>query len=365
MLISGRRDCILRAFNLTLSDFHPVYIESKRVILIEVRHPESRDLFGFIRFQSNKDGYCVGGLQMANFKATLRYRNLGTGGTTKATDDGQTGQHGDGMKLSALVFRRNHYNVRYESSGFIWRMMYKKGSLHCSLSRMSEKSLTKIRQKAQGQDQSRTHVAYPWVDVCLIIDSPGAERNIYGHKMKAEVPHVNGFKEWLEVTLDINPPGKIIRTPHGDLIRDPRYQSHMYLKGLRLPNGGMSSKNYTYGYNLIKGTTTSDRDVLSGDGDESEGIKSIWAEAIRSDDSIDSEITDDYTKLLLNSLNEKGDVMLSHDELYLEEDIARKVWERMLIINKDAEGRQTFYYSASEGKDVSQHDEMANMQLTP
>jgi hypothetical protein len=299
---------------------------------------------------------------MANFKATLRYRNLGTGGTTKATDDGQTGQHGDGMKLSAPVFRRNHYNVRYESGGFKWRMMYKKGSLHCSPSRMSEKSLTKIRQKAQGQDQSRTNVAYPWEDVCLIIGSPGAERNIYGHKMKVDVPHINDFDEWLEVTLDINPPGKIIRTPHGDLIRDPRYQSHMYLKGLRLPNGGISGKNYAYRYKFIKGTNTSDRDVLSGD--ESKGIKSIWAEAIRSDDSIDSEITDDYTELLLNSLNKKGDVILSHDELYLEEDITRKVWERMMIINKDADGRQAFYYSASEGKDVSQYDKMSNTQLT-
>ena len=100
-LISDRRDGILEAFNLDLPEFHPVYIENKRVILIEVRQPNTQELLRFIRFQSNKDGYCVGGLLMANFKATLKYRNLGP---TKATDEGQTGQHGDGMKLSALVF---------------------------------------------------------------------------------------------------------------------------------------------------------------------------------------------------------------------------------------------------------------------
>ena len=65
----------------------------------------------------------------------------------------------------------------------------------------------------------------------------------------------------------------MIRTSHGDLIRDPRYQSPMYLKGLRLPSGGMSGRNYAYGYNFIRGSTISDRDVLFGEGDESEGIK--------------------------------------------------------------------------------------------
>ena len=67
-LISDRRDGILEAFNLDLPEFHPVYIENKRVILIEVRQPNTQELLRFIRFQSNKDGYCVGGLLMANFK---------------------------------------------------------------------------------------------------------------------------------------------------------------------------------------------------------------------------------------------------------------------------------------------------------
>jgi hypothetical protein len=60
----------------------------------------------------------VEGLEVANFKATLPYQSLGTGATSKASDSGQTGQHGEGMKLSALLFRHSDYNFRIESGEF-------------------------------------------------------------------------------------------------------------------------------------------------------------------------------------------------------------------------------------------------------
>ena len=83
-LTSHRRDGILSSFNLNLSQFHPTYTENekKRVILIEARHPDTKDLLGFIQFKHDKDGYCKDGLKIVNFKATLKYRNLGTGATT-------------------------------------------------------------------------------------------------------------------------------------------------------------------------------------------------------------------------------------------------------------------------------------------
>ena len=59
-----------------------------------------------------------------------------------------------------------------------------------------------------------------------------------------------------------------------------------------------------------------------------------------------TDITTEYAELLLSSINKKGDVMFRDDELHLDEDTARKVWERMLSINKDADGQQAFYYSA-------------------
>jgi hypothetical protein len=355
-LTSDRRDGILRSFNLSLSQFHPTYTENekKRIILIEARHPETKDLLGFIQFKYDKDGYCVGGLKIVNFKATLKYRNLGTGATTKADDDGQTGQHGDGMKISTLVYRRNNYSVCYESGRFKWRFLYKKGSLVCSLTRINETSLEKMKTKAKGHP--RTHNPHPWEDVCLIVGARGPTRDIYGRRILGKRPKVKDFRRWMAVTLDINPPQDIIRTIHGDLIRDTRYKGHMYLRGLRLSRGGTQGTNYAYGYNFVEGSTNSDREALAGVGEESEGISAIWTAAIRTDKSAGSELLSDYTKLLLTSINKKGDVMMNveegEDEL-LPGDIAREVWAKMLTLNTDEEGRKAFYYSAAEGTDVS------------
>jgi hypothetical protein len=83
------------------------------------------------------------------------------------------------------------------------------------------------------------------------------------------------FRKLLKVTLDIILPTQMIRTPHGDLVRDSLYQGDMYLRGLRLRSGGMSGKPYTYGYNFIGGRTTRDRECLSGAGAESSHIAAI------------------------------------------------------------------------------------------
>ncbi len=316
-----------------------------------VKNPTTSNLIGFIRFQYDKDGFCVGGLKMANFNASLTYDALGTGGTSKALDAGQTGQHGEGMKLSALVFRRENLNFRIESSGFKWNFIFKKGELACRLGRISEKTLNTMKLKARGQP--RTEVAHPWEDVCVVIGGPGQARTIDEDKVLTDRIHVDDFKEWLKVTLDIDPPKKMIRTAHGDLVLDGAYQGHMYLHGLLLPSGGVSGKDYAYGYNFISGKTTRDRDTLAGSGAESKKIARIWASAMQQDDSEDAAITTEYTVLLLNSLNKKGDTMLTYDSNCLDEETADKVWKKMRTMNRDGKKRPAFYYSAIEGKDVS------------
>ncbi|KAL1792381.1 hypothetical protein ACET3X_008888 [Alternaria dauci] len=355
-LYQNWRDGISRSFSLDQSQFRPTYTENlngkKGSIIIDARHPDTSELLGFIHFKSDTDGYCVGGLKIVNFKATLKYRDLGTGSTTKASDKEQTGQHGDGMKISALVYRRSNYNVCYESGGFKWRFLYRKGSLACSLSRINTKSLETKKRKAK--DQPRTHVAHPWEDVCLVIAAPGKTRNIMGFKGKTQRLHIDDFRSWITVTIDINPPKNIVRTVYGDLIRDKRYRAHMYLRGLLLPGGGTTRDNYTCGYNFVQGSTNSDREALSFAAEESESISAIWSAAIQDDTSDDSELVSHYTSLLLKSINNKGDVsMQKHgraDEL-MPGDIARKVWAKMLTLNKDAEGRTAFYYPAGKDKD--------------
>lgn len=345
------RDGILRSFRLNLSDFRTSYSENteRRQILIRAHSSNTTDLLGFIDFKYDKDGYCIGGLKMANFQATLQYRNLGTGGTTKAMDRGQTGQHGEGMKLAALVFRRHDYTFRIESGSFKWNFIFKRAELACQLTRMGKKTLGMLKSKAFGLP--RTNIAHPWEDVCVIIATRGKARTIDGEMKQTEPLHVNEFKKWFSVTLDINPPKKMIRTIEGDLIRDPSYQSKMYLHGLLLPSGGIKGNNYAYGYNFIQGSTTRDRDSLVGSGKESKSIAAIWASAIRSCDSDDSDIVYEYTSLLISSLNKKGDAMLSSTRNPLQKDVAQKIWQQMREMHKDPEGRPPFYYVAKEGKD--------------
>lgn len=158
----------------------------------------------------------------------------------------------------------------------------------------------------------------------------------------------------LKVTLDINPPDMIIRTPHGDLIRDPTYQGKMYLRQLLLPSGGARGKAYQYGYNFLNGAIDRDRESLNDPKEESEQIAATWASGIRADDSEDSDLLTEYTDLIVNSLTKKGDAMLSVEANCLLEDIANKVWGRMKTMNQDLQLRRPpFYYSATEGKDVS------------
>ncbi|KAI8934992.1 hypothetical protein NX059_008658 [Plenodomus lindquistii] len=344
------RDGILRSFKLKLWQFKTIYSDDtkKRRVLIEARNPDTTDLLGFIEFKYDKERYCVGGLKMANFKATLQYNNLGTGGTTKAADKNQTGQHGEGLKLSALVFRRNHYNFRIESGSFKWSFIFKKGELACQLSRMSDKKLRELKSKRRGPSELFT--AHPWEDVCVIIAAPGKARTARGQPEQSAKLHVDDFKKWLKVTLDIDPPVNMVSTSKGDLIRDPLYRSKIYLHGLLLPSGGIKGPNYAYGYNLKEGHTNRDRDSLAGAGEESKSITAIWASAIRSDEETRSDLVTEYTMLLLNSLNKKGDVMLSSSGDGLDKDIAQQVWDEMRT-KKDLRGRSRFYYQAEQSKD--------------
>ena len=338
----------MRSYGLGLSEFTTEYTENEkdRLILIEVFKPGTRELIGFIRFAYDREGLSIGGgLKIANFNASLHGRTLRTGGTSKLNDRGQTGQFGEGMKLSALVFRRAGYKYCIESTGFRWDFTYSERELVCKLSRFPDERLSKMRRNASNQP--RIAASHPWEDVCVIIGAPGRTHNIRGEPMKGERIRVDDFKMWLKVALDINPPRKVIRTSKGWLIRDPTYQGLLYLQGLIFPRGGMCPKLYQYGYNFLAGKTTRDRTSLSSPEEERTRVADIWAAAIREADSEDSELLTEYTQLILKSLNEIGDVTLDT----LQDDIARKVWAQMLLMNHGPDGRKPFYYVAN-GKDV-------------
>jgi hypothetical protein len=61
----------------------------------------------------------------------------------------------------------------------------------------------------------------------------------------------------------------------------------------------------------------------------------------------------EYTNLLLNHLNKKGDEILNNSTNRLAKDIALRIRTKMRAMNHGHQGRSAFYYSATEGKDVS------------
>ncbi|KAG9185765.1 beta-glucosidase [Alternaria panax] len=214
----------------------------------------------------------------------------------------------DRSSVLALVYRRNNYNVRYESGGSKWRFFYKKGGLACSLSRINEKSLKDMERKAKGQP--RTHIAHPWEDICLVITAPGKARNSQGIEKQSARLSIAEFKNWIIITIDINSLKDIFHTIYGNLIYDPEYRGHMHLCGLLLSRSGTKGDKYVRGYNFVDGSTSSDRDALTGVDEEAENTSSIWSAATRADKSSGSRSLLGYTNLLLNYINEKGDVMM-------------------------------------------------------
>ena len=341
----------MHSHGLSLSEFTAEYTENEkdRLILIEVFKPGTRELIGFIRFAYDQEGLSIeGGLKIANLNASLQGLQLCSGESTKSGDDNQTGQFGYGMKLSALVFRRSGYKYCIESTGFRWNFIYQRGELACELSRIPDARLSKMQNKARGRP--RITASHPWEDVCVIIGAPGRTRDIRGKPMKGERIRVDDFKEWLKVTLDINPPQKVTRTSKGYIIRDAAYQGRLYHQGLFLPGDGTNKYQYQYGYNFLTGTMGMERTKIH-DSEESLSVAAVWAAAIREDTSTNSEVLVEYTHLLLHSLNRVGDVMLDKRRNSLKKDIAKKVWAQMLRLNQDDTGRKAFYYVA-KGNDV-------------
>ncbi|KAH6618974.1 hypothetical protein C7974DRAFT_317813, partial [Boeremia exigua] len=151
-----------------LSEFTTEYTEHQRTILIRAFTPGTAKLLGFIRFAYDREGFSIGGgLKIANFNASLQGSMLRTGGTTKHEGSGQTGQFGEGLKLSALVFRRLGYKFHIESTGFKWNFIYQQHELACKLSRIPDMKLKVGQDSTRGL--ARTTDAHAWEDVCVVI----------------------------------------------------------------------------------------------------------------------------------------------------------------------------------------------------
>ncbi|KAF2792541.1 hypothetical protein K505DRAFT_246469, partial [Melanomma pulvis-pyrius CBS 109.77] len=206
-----------------------------------------RNLLGYIRFKWDKNE--EGTLEVTNFKSSLQLWHLSIGGTSKSLDVHQTGQHGEGLKIAALIFRRfpHNHTFRIDSSGFRWNFNFDtKRQLLCRLSRLLDAD-QKIQARRSVRGRPRTTTHRKWEDVSVFIGAPTKGRGSNSVVHKGQKIPLTGFREWLKVTIDIEGPESVIRTTCGDLIMDPAYRNKLYLRGLLLPQGSTTGRPLLYG----------------------------------------------------------------------------------------------------------------------
>lgn len=284
----------------------------------------------------------LGTLEMTNFKAKLRQRHLGFGGSTKAKDDKQLGQHGEGLKLSALFNCRHPHNYSFAvfSSSCKWTFGWNVDmKLNCV-----------IGAKARV-----------WEDVSLVIGEPRKLNTLTRDIMSSKVP-LSTFDTWLKMALDIQPRKNIIQTPYGDLILHSDHQNKLYLHAFLLPNGSKSGKTFTYGYNLLNMRTGRDRDTTADTSMEGREISLIWTTALREDqNAVFSQglLSKCYT-LLQDSFYDAADVYCVAD--FLDRSTAKLIWEHMLKTDLDKNGRSPFYYNPNSDQEVSGHKHLRAFQ---
>lgn len=285
-LISCSRDAIIESAGLELEHLDINLERKEKETLVTIRakpRPASRavpsvdstELLGFILFKY--DDKNLGVVQVANFKAKLREKHLTMGVTSKVGKSDQAGQHGEGLKLAALIFRRSpqNYSVRCTtSSRYLNFQLDHRRSLVCTVMKPDYKNLVKLKEREIARKRDglpREAKANMWEDVMWEI---GAVRPIDGGKKTARVPQQE-FGNWLNMTLDIAAPTRVIQTPHGSLILDEKYAGRVCLSNLQLLNASACDLPYKYGYSLKEGRTNRDRESMSSARKEAHVIANI------------------------------------------------------------------------------------------
>lgn len=348
----------MKSNNMTGIQFRDNLKVSREPGLIEIcsfqSHLSDEDprLLGFISFKYDKTTL-EGVLTISNFNARLQVWHLWFGGTSKDKDDSQTGQHGEGMKMAILLFRRHPHchNVRMEASKFSWSFNFSKDKqMVCNSTRINEDRIRSERREAARLP--RTTKAHCFSDVTVIIGEPKRRTGHEGVPVKGEKIHLHDLEKWLELCLDINNP-ESIRTSIGELIVDPNYANKLYLRGFHLPSSNIAGKVYRYGYNFAAGYTDRERRAIGRPGEiwnESELVNRIWAAVLR---TRRADYIGAYTDMVLTSLDEVADVTLRVNNHYLGYDIAQMIWERMRTTNSTEQGQPAFYHASDLGNDVS------------
>lgn len=231
------------------------------------------ELLGFIRFNEKN-----GSVELVNFQAELKRSYMTLGGSTKKGHEEFAGHHGEGLKLAAMVLRREGHSVRLGACAYYWNFRFRghgRSILCCRLSRANAEVIEKKKREHAFRSAKpkfkRGLTINIWEDVFVRI---GKAKKDPESKISKDQ-----FRTWLTVAIELNPPlpEEIIRTPAGDLILNQRFAGHVYVKGLLV----MGTKaTYIYGYNFSHGMLNRDRDRFVNSSEEGKLLTAVWEQAI-------------------------------------------------------------------------------------
>jgi hypothetical protein len=353
-----RRDSIQKTNWMTSDGFRDNLKVTREPGLIEIcsfnipRLSEAPKLLGFIQFRYNEQTL-EGELTLSNFNARLQMWHLVFGGTAKNKDDTQTGQHGEGLKMAIVQFRKNPHchSLQIEASGFSWVFGFnKEKKLTCTLTRIESRRIE--RERLNAGENPRTTQSHCWSDVTVIIGKPRIVTKENGEKQMGNQIHLHDFEKYQDICLDLKNP-RSIRTKCGDLIIEEAEANKLYLHGLRLQHSNATEKRYRFGYNFNSGYTDRERRAVGRSGEpwnESSLVNAIWAEVLRAGED---DYVSIYTEMMLNSLDELADVTLVTNGCYIARDVVRLIWRHMQTININEDGKSAFYHAPNISNNVS------------
>ena len=301
-----------------------------------------KELLGFIRFKYDKNTL-AGVVTISNFDARLQLWHFMFGGTSKDKDSNQTGQHGEGMKMAILIFRKhpNNHTMRIEASGFSWVFNFDgQRQLVCNLTRIGKERIKKEKLAAHGQP--RTTKAHCWSDVSIVIGEPRSQTDATGTQITSANILLSDVERWLELCLDFKNP-KTVPTKTGELILDENCADKLYLQGLNLSSS--TNKSYRFGYNFFQGHTDRERRAIGRNGkkwSEASLVNAIWVDVLQTEEE---KYIDTYTTMMLEALDKGADVTLKVDGYWLPRKVVEKVWKHMRGTNASEDGRRAFYHA--------------------
>ncbi|OJJ32881.1 hypothetical protein ASPWEDRAFT_42920 [Aspergillus wentii DTO 134E9] len=322
------KQAIIDTFDLK-ERFKATYEEDKTAIKIIVAAPDNTprkpSYLGFIRFMK-----ITGEVALVSASATLELNCFQLGTTPRNTGKNLAGSHGEGIELATMAMTGFGYEVRIQASNCDWCFASFESQLHCIINPSEAEDRPPARPRRTLAGFGNRIVS----DVAITIG--GGLRKVERFE----------FLRWLGVSLDIvgfGQPLSLVETPNGDLILDHNFANKVYMNGTLLPVFGEKTGPFDYGYNITRGTWSTDRGQFENDKEAARSLCSVWEAAIEQNQEA---LLPKYVGLLRNR-PEAPDIRCA-DRL-LELVTAKKIWEHLL---SEAGGRE-FYYLDKPNKVTS------------